>query len=329
MLLLFTVISQPVSVNFFLNDRPEQVFILLQTVYQKFDILAKRRKVFKVETIGDSYMAATGLPEPMANHAVTMVRFAWDCNNEFHKVTKELEVTLGPDTTDLNMRFGLHSGQVTAGVLRGDRARFQLFGDTVNTASRMESLGVSGRIHISAVTAEYLRKAGKESWLKKREDAVHAKGKGIMETYFASPKAASRSSGDSSDAGSGSNVQEGFPAVNPETHEPSFKKVNQRLVDWMTDLLLDHTKKVVCSRKYAKLRSSTVAPVYHVPDGMTCMDEVKDVIEMPGYNTRLAEINEKYRSTKISEEVTENLRSYVHRIAGGYRDNPFHCFEHA
>jgi class 3 adenylate cyclase len=77
---------------------PEQVFILLQTVYQKFDVLAKRRKVFKVETIGDSYMAVTGLPEPMINHAVTMVRFAWDCRNEFHRVTKELESSLGPDT---------------------------------------------------------------------------------------------------------------------------------------------------------------------------------------------------------------------------------------
>ena len=71
-------------------------------------------------------MAVTGLPEPMVNHAVTMVRFAWDCRNEFHRVTKELECSLGPDTADLAMRFGLHSGPVTAGVLRGDRARFQV-----------------------------------------------------------------------------------------------------------------------------------------------------------------------------------------------------------
>ena len=198
----------------------------------------------------------------------------------------------------------------------------------------MESLGVRGRIQVSAVTAKYVREAGKEAWLTKRQDAVHAKGKGIMETYFANPKNAYKGSegGSSSDAGSTSEVQtsevqRGFPSVNNETHEPSFKKVNKRLVDWMTDLLLDHTKKVVCSRKYSNLKPSSIIPEYHVSGGMTCMDEVRDVIEMPAYNTRLAEINEKYKATKISEEVTENLRAYVYRIASGYRDNPFHSFE--
>jgi len=60
-----------------------------------------------------------------------MARFARDCLYKFDVLTKQLEVSLGPDTTDLGMRFGLHSGPVTAGVLRGERARFQLFGDTM------------------------------------------------------------------------------------------------------------------------------------------------------------------------------------------------------
>jgi class 3 adenylate cyclase len=115
------------------SREPSQVFVLLQTVYQAFDTLAKRRRVFKVETVGDSYLAVSGLPEPQANHAMIMAKFTFECMEMMKVVTSELEVTLGPDTGDLSMRFGLHSGPVTAGVLRGDRARFQLFGDTVNT----------------------------------------------------------------------------------------------------------------------------------------------------------------------------------------------------
>jgi len=68
-----------------------------------------------------------------------MARFARDCLHSFGRLVKELEVTLGPDTAELGVRIGLHSGPVTAGVLRGDRARFQLFGDTVNTCARIES----------------------------------------------------------------------------------------------------------------------------------------------------------------------------------------------
>ena len=72
----------------------------------------------------------TGLPEPQEDHALIMAKFAKECLQTMHDVTHALEVQLGPDTTELSMRFGLNSGQVTGGVLKGDRARFQLFGDT-------------------------------------------------------------------------------------------------------------------------------------------------------------------------------------------------------
>ena len=78
-------------------------------------------------------MAVAGLPDPRPDHAVAMARFARDCLWATNDLTKRLETQLGPDTGDLCMRIGMHSGDVTAGVLRGQKARFQLFGDTMNT----------------------------------------------------------------------------------------------------------------------------------------------------------------------------------------------------
>ena len=82
----------------------------------------------QVETIGDSYVAVTGLPDPQKNHAIIMARFTMECKSKMRDVTKRLVKALGPETEDLRMRFGMHSGPVTAGVLRGERSRFQLFG---------------------------------------------------------------------------------------------------------------------------------------------------------------------------------------------------------
>ena len=74
-------------------------------------------------------VAVAGLPDPRKDHAVAMARFARDILIRMQILTKELEVSLGPDTGDLTLRIGLHSGPVTGGVLRGSRSRFQLFGD--------------------------------------------------------------------------------------------------------------------------------------------------------------------------------------------------------
>jgi class 3 adenylate cyclase len=89
----------------------------LETIYFHFDELAKQRKVFKVETVGDCYVACCGLPTPNKAHAVVLARFARDCLMTFSRLVKQLEIELGPDTADLAMRFGLHSGQTTAGTI--------------------------------------------------------------------------------------------------------------------------------------------------------------------------------------------------------------------
>jgi class 3 adenylate cyclase len=90
-----------------------------------------------------------------------MAKFANDILLKMKELVQGLETTLGPDTADLQLRIGLHSGPVTAGVLRGEKGRFQLFGDTMNTASRMETTGLPGRIHLSCDTAELLQAGNK------------------------------------------------------------------------------------------------------------------------------------------------------------------------
>lgn len=132
---------------------PSQVFTLLENIYHSFDEIAKRRRVFKVETVGDCYVAVAGLPEPIKDHAVAMARFSKDILMKFREMVKHMVVELGPDTEDLGLRIGIHSGPVTAGVLRGERARFQLFGDTMNTAA-VSTHGLESRVD-SGLSLEY------------------------------------------------------------------------------------------------------------------------------------------------------------------------------
>lgn len=140
---------------------PNQVFTLLESLFFEFDKVAMEMEVFKLSTVGDCYIATTGVPYPREDHAIVLAKFSERCRKKANEVLQRLTEQGEIDSiSQLKIRIGIHSGPVTAGVLRGNN-RFDVFGDTINTASRIESTGEPDRIHISKETAELLQKAGK------------------------------------------------------------------------------------------------------------------------------------------------------------------------
>ena len=234
------------------------------------------------------------------------------------------------------MRFGLHSGPVTAGVLRGDKSRFQLFGDTVNTAARIESTGLKDRIHLSQETADLLKEAGKDKWLIPRTDLVHAKGKGEMKTYWL----ASNNGEVPKDRGTKTAVANVSKAKSTKkTTIPSntqmSTKVN-RLIDWNVDVLKRLLRLIVAKRAAANFEAtngtnqkvSRAEKEILAKNGMV-LDEVADIVTLPKFDAKLQRNQLDPRSVEIPPKALEQLREYVECIALVYRDNPFHNFEHA
>jgi class 3 adenylate cyclase len=321
---------------------PTQVFLLLEAVYKAFDAIANRRRVFKVETVGDCYVAVTGLPEPQKDHAVVMARFARDIMNKMGKVTKELELTLGPGTADLKLRIGMHSGPVTGGVLRGERSRFQLFGDTMNTTARIESTGANGCIHLSSVTADLLRQAGKQSWLTQRDECVIAKGKGSMQKYWLSndsdnrddntvgAESDRRSLSSGQDAGMG--YDEFMVQVGHNGQTISLSQQASRLINWNVEQLVGLLRQIVARRTVAysksqiKTKDSSLKMDY---GGQFPIDEVHEIITLPEFDKTLNHQSVDAAEITISPSVIQELKDYVTWVASMYKNNPFHNFDHA
>mmetsp|Transcript_10346 Transcript_10346/g.22776 ORF Transcript_10346/g.22776 Transcript_10346/m.22776 type:complete len:1195 (-) Transcript_10346:89-3673(-) len=295
---------------------PSQVFTLLENIYKSFDDIATRRRVFKVETVGDCYVAVCGLPDPRNDHAVVMARFARACLKRMQELVHKLEVMLGPDTADLNMRIGLHSGPVTAGVLRGERARFQLFGDTMNTASRMESNGMKGMIQMSQETADLLTAAGKGSWIFPREDKIVAKGKGSLQTYWLASERPDHGR-------TSSQVEEQRVATEP--NQIRLDK-SERLIKWNGDLLLKLLKEIEASRDASLGGLSVEESKYDGTRSGTVLDEVEEIVHLPNFALHQSP---NPNTIQLSPEVEDQLLSYIGAVSMLYKDNPFHCFEHA
>lgn len=320
---------------------PVQVFTLLETIYHAYDEIAKRRRVFKVETVGDCYVAAAGLPDPRPDHALVMARFARDCLYQFETMMEHLEVMLGPETTDLGMRFGLHSGPVTAGVLRGERSRFQLFGDTMNTAARIESTGLRNRIHLSSNTAEILKASGKDHWIFLREESVFAKGKGTLTTYWLDVKGEQEAKTTSKDlpASGSENADDTDKRVESQVHtaDPVSAEVSQcaklnRLVDWNKEILAKLLKEIIALRQACGVKADANRQLQKAESfvNVNIVDEVVEVIDPPQYDLMAIEdALEDAEAIELGDSVEEQLRDYVMTIAHTYRDHAFHNFEHA
>jgi class 3 adenylate cyclase len=152
---------------------PEQLVTILNALFSMFDQLAERHGLEKIKTIGDAYMVVAGVPAPRGDHALAIARMALDMLAAVRAYGAE-------NNLDLTIRVGIHTGAVVAGVIGQKKFIYDLWGDTVNTASRMESHGVPGRVHVSAATYEALRAA----FLLETRGEIDIKGKGLMTTYL-------------------------------------------------------------------------------------------------------------------------------------------------
>ena len=164
---------------------PEKVMSFLDRMYSAFDALARTYGLFKVETIGDAYMCVGGLPDPQADHTLRVARFALEARRAASKVHIDPQ---DPGKGTLKIRVGFHTGSVVASVVGSTNPRYCLFGDTVNTASRMESNSQPGRVNCSpqghrALTAQ-IREQGFQGIKVTPRGRVDVKGKGSMEMFF-------------------------------------------------------------------------------------------------------------------------------------------------
>ena len=155
------------------GSSPEQVVRVLDDLFSALDQLAERHGLEKIKTIGDAYMVVGGLPEPRPDHAQAVAEMALALRDE---VPRHRD----PDGRRLAVRIGIDTGPVVAGVIGRDKFSYDLWGDTVNVASRMESLGAPGCIQVTERTFRRLR----DRYRFERRGPIEVKGKGMLTTWF-------------------------------------------------------------------------------------------------------------------------------------------------
>ena len=161
----FTAISEHLT--------PEEVVELLDGLFSEFDAMAERHQLEKIKTIGDSYMVVAGLPDPRSDAVEAVLEMAV----EMQRLVASFRTPTG---SELRLRIGIDVGPVVAGVIGEKKFTYDLWGDTVNTASRMESHGVPGQIQVTPRAYERLR----DRYQFESREPLEIKGKGMMAPFL-------------------------------------------------------------------------------------------------------------------------------------------------
>lgn len=154
--------------------KPEAVVRILNEIFSYFDVLAEKYRLEKIKTIGDAYMAVAGLPAPDQYHSLLAAHMAWDMKALLSRLR------LGKSGTKLSMRIGINTGPVVAGVIGTKKFIYDIWGDAVNLASRMESQGLPNEIQITESTAKLIQS---DFELETRGE-IEIKGKGKIKTFL-------------------------------------------------------------------------------------------------------------------------------------------------
>jgi len=155
------------------NLTPSELVQFLNQIFSTFDSLVEKYRLEKIKTVGDAYMVAGGFPEPRPDHVDAVADLALEMRNSlanFH--TEKIQ--------SVCMRTGIHTGPAVAGVIGTKKFTYDVWGDTVNTASRMESHGVGGEIQVS----EAIYKVLKDKYILEQRGMIEIKGKGRLMTYW-------------------------------------------------------------------------------------------------------------------------------------------------
>ncbi|MFB2837137.1 PAS domain S-box protein [Floridanema evergladense] len=159
------------------NIHPVELVEMLNEIFSTFDELTEEHGLEKIKTIGDAYMAVGGLPIPRPDHAEAIAEMALDMKIEIDRFNRETG-------QNVQLRVGINTGPVIAGVIGIKKFIYDLWGDTVNTASRMESHGIAGQIQVTTTTYEILR----DKYQFQKRGNIPIKGKGEMTTYLLTGK---------------------------------------------------------------------------------------------------------------------------------------------